>query len=64
MMSVFQWKIQAIVMILSDYRQSSDGRLDLLTTSNYNTTADFHILQITTAHAMSFQYAVPSLVVP
>jgi hypothetical protein len=35
-----------------------------VTTFNYSAIADLHILQITTAHARSFQFAVSSLVVP
>jgi hypothetical protein len=36
----------------------------LLTTLNYSAVADLHILQITTPHAKSFQFAVSSLVAP
>jgi hypothetical protein len=34
--------------------------LQVVTTSEYNTTANFHTSQITTAHAKSFQFAVTS----
>jgi hypothetical protein len=36
----------------------------LVTTFNYSSIADLHTLQITTAHAKSFQPAVSSPVVP
>jgi hypothetical protein len=36
----------------------------LVITLNYSAIADLHILQITTAHAKSFQSAVSSPVVP
>jgi hypothetical protein len=35
-------------------------RLQVVNTSNYNTISNFHTLQITTAHAKSFQPAVTS----
>jgi hypothetical protein len=38
--------------------------LQVVTTNNYNTGANFHNLQITTAHANSFQSAVSLPVVP
>jgi hypothetical protein len=59
-----------IVTCMSDYRRGF-GReigfidhLHVVPTSNYNTIANFHTLQITTAHAKSFQSAVSSQVVP
>jgi hypothetical protein len=36
----------------------------VINTSNYNTIANIHTLQITTAHAESFQSAVSSPVIP
>jgi hypothetical protein len=36
----------------------------LMTTLNYSTTADLHILQITTPHVKSLQFAVSSPVAP
>jgi hypothetical protein len=49
-----------VVMCMSDYRRRLDWRLDLLTTltHDYSAIADFHTLQITTAHAKSFVSAV------
>jgi hypothetical protein len=38
--------------------------LKFVTTNNYNTIANFHTLQVTIAHAKSFQSAVSSPVVP
>jgi hypothetical protein len=37
--------------------------LHVVTTKNYNTIANFHTLQITTAHTKSFQSAVSSTLV-
>jgi hypothetical protein len=37
--------------------------LQVVTTNNYNTIADFHTLQFTRAHAKSFQASVSSPVV-
>jgi hypothetical protein len=48
----FSWQIRFI------------DHLQILTTSNYNTTTDYHTLQITTAHVKSFQYAASSPIVP
>jgi hypothetical protein len=61
------WKavaIKHILTILDDYTRDLDweigfiDHLQVVTTSNYNTIANFHTLQITTAHAKSFQSAV------
>jgi hypothetical protein len=41
-----------------------DFNTRFVTTLNYSATANFHILQMTTAHAKSFQSAVSSSVVP
>jgi hypothetical protein len=57
---------------MSDYRRGFGleiGFIDhintrLVTTINYSTIAYLHTLQITTAHAKSFQCAVSSPVVP
>jgi hypothetical protein len=64
-----RWKY--IVMCMSDYSRGLDLRLDLLTTLpldlctiNYSAIAYLHTLQITTAHAMIFQSAESSPVVP
>jgi hypothetical protein len=53
----------------SDYRRGLDWRLDLLTinarlvtTLNYSAIANLHTLQMSTAHAKSFQSAVSSVV--
>jgi hypothetical protein len=37
--------------------------IQLVITLNYSSIADLHTLQITTAHAKSFQFALPSPVV-
>jgi hypothetical protein len=55
-----------IVTCSSDYKRGLDWRLDLLTTCNtqlviplnHSAIVDFHILQITTAHAKSFECCV------
>jgi hypothetical protein len=55
---------------LSGYRRGFDWEIKFIdhlqnvTTSNYNTIANVYTLQITTAHAKSFQSAVSSPVVP
>jgi hypothetical protein len=57
-----------IVTILSDNRWGFGleieftDHLQVITICNYNSIANFHTLQITTAHAKSFQSAVSSLV--
>jgi hypothetical protein len=66
-----RWHVY-IVKCKSDYRRGFGlgiGFLDhlntrLMATLNYSAIADLHTLQITTANANSFQYAVSSPVVP
>jgi hypothetical protein len=60
------------VTCMGDYRQgfgleigfTDHFNTQLVITLNYSTIANFHTLQITTAHAKSFQSAVSSPVVP
>jgi hypothetical protein len=55
-----------IVTCISDYRRGFEleialiDHLEVVTTSNYNTVANFHTLHFTTTHAKSFKSAVAS----
>jgi hypothetical protein len=63
-------KVEYIVTCCSESWQSSRfemgfiDHLQVVTTNNYNNIGNFHTLQITTAHAKSFQYAMFAPVIP